>query len=140
MLSFLSILSGALIAIMIVQNGGLAEGIGNYHASVIIHVIGLLSVLAWMLIQREKLHWDKRTPWAYYLGGVLGVITVVTNNLCFFSLGVSLTLALGLFGQCVAGGVVDHFGLFGLPKMRFRKQHLLSFGFIIAGIATMLLL
>ncbi len=138
MLPFLSIISGVLIAIMIAQNGGLASSLGNYHSTVAVHVVGLLSILLWMLFRREKLHWDRSTPWAYYLGGALGVITVVTNNLCFFSLGVSLTLATGLLGQCVAGGIVDHFGLFGLPKVPFRKQHLISFGFIIAGIAIML--
>jgi transporter family-2 protein len=122
---------------MIAQNGGLAGLIGNYHATIIVHVVGLISILLWMLIRREKLHWNRSTTWPYYMGGVLGVITVVSNSLCFFSLGVSLTLALGLLGQCAAGGIIDHFGLFGLPKLHFRKQHWLSFGIITAGIAMM---
>ena len=140
MLLFLSIVSGAFISVMLVQNGGLAEQFGNYRSSVIVHIVGLTCILLWMFLRREKFRWDKTTPPAYYLGGVLGVITVVTSNLCFFSLGVSLTLALGLFGQCLFGGIVDHFGLFGLPMVPFRKQHLISFGFIISGIAIMYLL
>ncbi len=139
MLSFLSVLSGVLISIMIAQNGGLADLYGNYHSSVLIHVTGLAAVLLWMLLRREKLRWDKTTAWPYYLGGVVGVLTVVANNLSFATLGVSLTLALGLLGQCITGGVVDHFGLFGMPKTPFRKQHFFSFGLIIAGIVIMML-
>lgn len=139
MLSLLSILSGAIIAVMIVQNGGLAGLYGNYHSTVIIHVVGLVTILLWILLRREKFHWDKTTPWPYYLGGTLGVATVVANSVSFAALGVSLTLALGLLGQCLAGGFVDHFGLFGMPKLPFRKQHLVSFGLIVAGIVVMML-
>ncbi len=139
MLSFLSIVSGVLISLMIAQNGGLAGLYGLHHSTVLVHVVGLCSILLWMLLRREKPRWDRSTPWPYYCGGVLGVLTVVFNNLGFAALGVSLTLALGLLGQCIAGGVVDHFGLFGMPKTPFRKGHLVSFGFIIAGIALMML-
>ena len=139
MLLLLSIISGMLIAVMIAQNGALAALVGNYHSTVIVHVVGLIAILGWMLIRREKFRWDKTTRWYEYLGGVLGVVTVVTNNLCFFTLGVSLTLVLGLLGQCIAGGIVDHFGLFQLPKKPFRKGHLVSFGLIIAGIVVMYL-
>ena len=139
MLTFLSVLSGSLIAVMIVQNAGLAEMFGTYHSTVLVHIIGLLGILFWIFLKREKLHWDRTTPWYYYLGGVLGVLTVALANLTFFSLGVSLTLSLQLLGQCIAGGIMDHFGLFGLPRTPFRKQHLLSFAFIIAGIMMMYL-
>ena len=140
MLSLLSVISGILIAVMIVQNGSLAEQSGNYTSSIVVHAVGLVAILLWMFFRREKFRWDARTRWPYYLGGVLGVLTVVANNLCFFSLGVSLSLALGLLGQCIAGGVVDHFGLFGLPRLPFLKQHILSFGLIVSGIVMMYLL
>lgn len=140
MLLFLSILSGIFIAVMIAQNGDLGAAYGNYHATLLIHVVGLCCILLWMLARREKIRLDRSTPFIYLLGGAFGVGTVVLNNLCFWDLGVSLTLALGLLGQCMAGGLVDHFGWFGLPKRPFQKQHLLSFFMIAAGIAVMMLL
>ena len=139
MLTLLSVLSGILIAVMIAQNGGLASLHGTYPSAVIVHGIGLISILLWMLIKREKFHWDRSTHWPYYWGGALGVITVLLNNLSFEFLGISLTLSLGLLGQCLAGGIIDHFGFFNLPKRPFRKQHLLSFAFIVAGLALMML-
>lgn len=138
MLFFLSILSGILIAVMIAQNGALSSQYSNYHATVLVHAVGLASILLWMLLRHEKPHWNKHTKPHYYFGGLLGVLTVLFNNLCYTALGVSLTLALGLLGQCVAGGIVDHFGLFGLSKLPFQKGHILSFFFIIAGIIVML--
>lgn len=138
MLIFLSILSGILIAVTVAQNGDLAVVFGNYHGTVLVHVVGLVTIVLWMLIRREKPSLNRKTPWPYYFGGALGVLTVVWNNLCFSSLGISLTLSLGLLGQCVAGGVVDHLGWFGMAKRRFQKQHLVSFALIIGGILMML--
>ena len=136
----LSVFSGVLIAVMIAQNAELASISGNYHSTVMVHCVGLLSLLLWMLLRREKFRWDRSTRWFEYLGGVFGVITVVACNLTFFSLGVSLTLALGLLGQCLAGGLADHFGLFGLKRIPFCRQHFVSFGLILAGIVMMYLL
>lgn len=140
MLVALSLLSGALIALTVAQNGELALLFGNYHATVLVHGVGLAAILLWMLLRKEKPTWNRSTPWPYVLGGVFGVLTVVLNNLCFVSLGVSLTLALGLLGQCLAGGLIDHLGLFGLPKLPFRRGHVLSFGLIAAGLVLMLTL
>ena len=139
MFLLLSIVSGIIIAVMIAQNAGLSEAFGMYHSTVIVHIVGLFCILLWMLLRREKFRWNLKTLWPYYLGGVFGVITVVLANFTFFSLGVSLTLALQLFGQCLAGGLVDHFGLFGLPKTPFRRQHWISFALISTGLVMMYL-
>ncbi len=139
MLTFLAILSGSLLAITIAQNGDLAVYHGNYHATVMVHAVGLVCILIWMLLKRERFRIDPKTPFVYLMGGVLGVLTVVLNNLCFVELGVSITLALGLLGSCLAGGIADHFGLFGLTKKPFRRQHILSLGLIAAGTAVMML-
>ena len=139
MVLFLSVLSGIIIAVMIAQNAGLSEAFGMYHSTVIVHIVGLLCILLWMFLRKEKFRWNLTTHWPFYLGGVFGVITVVLANFTFFSLGVSLTLALQLLGQCLAGGLIDHFGWFGLPKTPFRRQHLISFSFIAIGLTLMYL-
>lgn len=139
MLTLLSILSGMLISIMVAQNGALSEMLGNYRATVIVHGVGLIAILLWMLIRKQKFSLQKGLPWYDYLGGSLGVLNVVFTNLCFPTLGVSVTLALGLLGQAAVGAVIDHFGLLGFQRLRFRKEHILSFGLIVAGILVMML-
>ena len=140
MLSFLALLAGALIAITVVQNGDLAIAIGNYHATVLVHVVGLVAILLVLLIRRKRFTWNPKTPWYAYFGGILGVLTVLGSNLSFAAVGVSVAVAMMLLGQTLMGAAVDQFGLFGAQRRPFQPGHLISIGLIITGIATMLLL
>ncbi|MDD3411616.1 MAG: DMT family transporter [Eubacteriales bacterium] len=140
MVSLFTLLGGALLAVTVMQNGDLAAFMGNYRATVAVHGVGLITLLAWMLLRREKFHLDRRMPWLYYMGGVLGVLTVVCLNLTYAELGVSVSLALGLLGQSLMGGIIDQFGLFHSVKRPFCRQHILSFALIIGGIVVMLVM
>lgn len=140
MLAFLAILSGALIALTVVQNGDLALYMGNYHATALVHLVGLVTILLVLVLRREKFRWDRHTPWYGYFGGVLGVLTVLGCNLSFATLGVSVSVAMLLLGQALMGVAVDQFGLFGAEKRPFRPQHIASFALIVGGVAVMLML
>ena len=139
MLAIFAILSGALIAVTVVQNGDLALYLGNYHATALVHAVGIVTILLWLLIRREKFTWNRLTPWYAYMGGVLGVLTVLGSNLSFAALGVSVSMALMLLGQTLMGVAVDQFGLFGAQKHPFQPAHAISLALIIGGIAVMLI-
>lgn len=136
----LSVLTGALIASMLVINGALSARYGVYLSTILIHVVGLLFILAVLLIKREPLRRGVRLPPAYYLGGAIGVATVVFNNIAFVHLGVSAILALGLLGQSVTALIIDQYGLFSMPKRRFQKRKLIGLSLIVFGIVLMLTL
>lgn len=138
MLSFLAILAGALIALTVVQNGDLALYFGNYLGTVMVHVVGLATILAVLLARRTPIRWDRKTPWYAYFGGVLGVLTVLGCNRSFATLGVSVSVAMLLLGQTAMGAAVDQFGLFGAEKRPFAAAHVLSFVLIAGGIGVML--
>ena len=110
---FLSLLIGILVAVMIAFNGGLTTVYGIYSATVIIHIVGLILIGAIILFRREK-PFARRLPWYLYIGGVLGVATTASVNFAFGKISLSAILALGLFGQSVAGVLVDQLGLFGM--------------------------
>ena len=122
---------------MVVSNGMLTGQYGMYSAAVIIHIVGLLFILAWVLLKRDKL-FSGRHAWYLYIGGFIGVFTTVFNNLAFGRISVSAILALALFGQSVMGFVVDQFGLLKMPKYPFIKQKLIGLALILIGIAAML--
>jgi bacterial/archaeal transporter family-2 protein len=136
MYSILSALIGALTALMIALNGELAGHIGNYAASSIIHLSGLILV-ALLLLTRAASPFQRRIkPWLLS-GGALGFLTVAGANLGVLRLGVSLTLALGLFGQIVSALAVDHFGWLGAPVVSFDRRKIASLALIAAGIACL---
>lgn len=137
MYKLLSALIGAFIALMIPLNGTLAEVIGNYNASVLIHLIGLIAVIIVLLIGKLKIKFSKEISLYLYSGGAIGVFTVLFSNISFSALGVSLTIALGLLGQSITSIIIDHFGLLGMKVSRFEKKKIVGLLLIGVGIVVM---
>jgi len=135
--NLLSAFIGALIAIMIMINGTLSNAFGNYTSTVIIHIIGLLSMIFVLLLSRSNLKIVKGIPLYFYSAGAIGVFTVLFNNLSFSKLGVSITLALGLLGQSLSSIIIDHFGLMGMKVIKFQKRKLFGLILITLGILVM---
>ncbi len=135
--SLLALFTGVLIAGMVALNGALMEEYGVYSSTALIHVAGLLLIGVICLLAKEK-PFLKRAPWYLYLGGALGVVLTVCNNLSFGRISVSALLALGLFAQSVGGAAMDHYGLFGLPRRPFHRYKLVGITLTLAGIAAML--
>lgn len=135
----LSLIAGSLLAFMVSSNGIVGEAAGNYASSVIIHFIGLVGVIGVLLVTKAKFKNLRKLPLWMYSAGLIGIITVLFNNLTYTSLGVSLTVALGLLGQSLTSILIDHFGLFGLPVSRFDKKKIVGFMIILGGIIIMAL-
>lgn len=134
-----SIFVGALIAVMILLNGTLANSIGNYTASVVIHSIGLLGILGILMVKGSKLRLSKEVPKYAYTAGIIGVMPIIFNNIGFNVLGVSITLALGMFGQSITSIIVDHYGLFGMPVVPFNSRKIVGLIIILIGMIVMTL-
>ncbi|MCL2079164.1 MAG: DMT family transporter [Oscillospiraceae bacterium] len=134
---FLSLLTGILISVMVAFNGGLTTQYGVYSATIIVHIAGLIFIAFLVFINRERV-FAKKCSWFLYLGGAIGVLTTVFNNMAFGSISVSAILALGLFGQSVAGLLMDQYGLFNMPKHPFSKRKILGLFLIICGIVSMI--
>ncbi|NWK68857.1 DMT family transporter [Bacillus paramycoides] len=135
--NFLSVFIGALIAIMIPLNGILSEIIGNYTASVVIHLVGLVGVVIVLIINKNKILFEKGIPLYLYSAGAIGVFTVLFSNISFSALGASITIALSLLGQSITSIVIDHYGLLGMKVAKFEKKKLIGLLFISSGIVVM---
>jgi transporter family-2 protein len=133
---FLSLLTGILISVMVAFNGGLMQQYGVYSATIIIHIAGLLLITIMTIGKREN-PFSKRQSWYLYLGGVIGVMTTVFNNLSFSRISVSSLLALGLLGQSLTGLIIDQYGLLNMPKHIFKKRKILGLLLILCGIISM---
>lgn len=133
------VLVGLLIAIMVTVNGTLARVFGDYAATVIIHMIGLTLVSIIVISKKLTVKMSRNIPIYWFAGGAIGAFMIIFNNMCFDKLGVSLTLALGLVGQIIASAIIDHYGLFGLNISKFKKEKILGFITIFAGITIMVI-
>jgi len=133
----LSLLSGILVSVMVVFNGGLTQEYGVYSATVIIHITGLFLISSLQLIKRRRI-FPKKQAWYLYLGGAIGVATTVFNNFAFGHIGVSAILALGLFGQSIMGLIVDQFGLMKMPRHPFHKSKIYGILLTLTGTLSMM--
>jgi len=134
---FISIIIGAIISVMILYNGTLSNALGNFNSSIIIHIVGLISIILVLIISKSKLKIQRGIPFYLYSAGAIGVFTVVFTNLSFTKLGVSLTLALGLLGQSIFSIFIDHFGLLGMNIVKFKRKKYIGLLFISFGIFVM---
>ncbi|AWK52320.1 hypothetical protein DIC82_15510 [Clostridium beijerinckii] len=137
MYNFLSLLIGALVAIMVTFNGELSNGLGTYSSLVIIHLVGFVIILVIMFYKKIKISFKSSLPLYLYSAGAISVFTVMFNNLSYPILGVSLPVALGLLGQLIASLAFDHYGFLGMSKIHFNKKKFVGLFIIIIGIFIM---
>jgi bacterial/archaeal transporter family-2 protein len=138
--NMLTAITGALIAIMIGFNGVLSNAIGNFNSTVIIHMVGLICIIFILIITRSKISFRKNASLFLYSAGVIGVLIVLFTNISVQTLGVSLTVALGLIGQSTSSLVIDQLGLFGMKKTEFDKRKTIGFSIMLIGIVIMTVL
>ena len=137
MYNILALLIGALISIMISFNSRFEGYVGSTYSVVIIHAVGLITILIIAAIKKEKKVIKESIPFYLFLGGIFGVMLTLVNIITIGSIGVALTTALAVFGQLVFSSLVDHFGLFGLTKYEFNPKKLVGLFIVLVGLVIM---
>lgn len=131
-----SIITGLIITVMVVFNGQLTNFYGVYLSTVIIHLIGFISISIICTIKKVKII-NHKVSILLYIGGAIGVATILFNNLSFGKISVTAINGLGLLGQALTSIVIDQFGLFEMPKNKFEKKKCISFVFLLLGVTVM---
>ena len=137
MYSIITILSGVLLAVMVVVNGELSAQYGVFGSSVIVQVVGTLFALAMIVIKREKMVLKTTFSKWYYLSGIVTAAITVLQNAAFHYISMTSIIALGLIGQTIISLLIDQFGLFGMKKTAPSKSLIVSLIFAGIGIIVM---
>ncbi len=136
MYPMLSVFVGILITLMITLNSHLAEAAGNLLSVLVIHGTAFVIIQAVLsFVRPEKT--GLSVPLTLRLGGILGVLIVMLNNICFLNQGASLTIALGILGQSLTAQIVDSTGFLGMEKHPFGKGRIPGWILIFFGAAVM---
>ncbi len=138
MFNFLALLTGAIVALMIMVNGELTIQHGVFISTAIIHIVGIIFALLLLKLKNIKMPSLKNLPFWVFTGGMFGIITTVCNNFSFGKISVTAILALGLFGQTVTSLFIDSFGLFGAKKSAIKKSTLIGIIVSLIGITVMM--
>lgn len=132
----LGILSGIVLAYMNYINSKLGTVYGNNISLVIIHLVGLICIIPFCI---KGITVIKGIPLWCYLGGAIGILTILFCNTSIAVLGVTVQMAISLLGQTLSSVVIDHFGLFGFEKYPLTKNKMISIVLIIIGMVVMIL-
>ena len=132
-----SLLSGSLVATMVRLNASLGEKIGIVESAFVVHLVGTFFLLSFLFspAHRGFLKNLKETPKHLWIGGVLGVLVVLTSNYCVPQLGLLLTLGLFVCANLFFSTCADHFGFFDLPRFPMTQKRLLGLIIAITGVA-----
>ncbi len=134
------LLAGVLMAAQGSLNTVLGKAVGRSVATLVVQVTGALAAGALVLSGVEKADWPGlgRVPWYVYLGGVIGVAIVFAVVVSMGRLGVATATTAILFGQITAAAIIDHFGLFGIPRVPFSLFKVLGLALFTAGARILL--
>ncbi len=134
MYSLLVLIAGMLQSAMMAFNGLLSDTIGLFGVSLVVHASGgLLLVFYIMLFVRKRITL-RGMPWYLYSAGFFGVLLVSVSSWCVGVLGAAVTTCLSVAGQLVISAVIDHYGMFHVPKVPFSARRIPCFMLILAGI------
>lgn len=133
--------SGLLPPIQTAVNSQLRTAVDSFFlASLISFVVGviILAIIVAIFVRRFTFSKRKDTGeelplWAF-IGGFLGVAYVTANIVLMPYLGVALTIMILLCGQMVMALLIDHFGMFSIPKQQIDNKRIIGILFIIGGI------
>lgn len=132
----LGIAAGSTIAFQSIINTALGRRTGNFGSVLIVTLVSIAVMVLLILLfpaQSNLSELPKPNEWYLYLGGVLGIVIVVAPILLIPRLGASTTLAAIVVGQLVTALIIDHFGLFGLPRIEITLTRLLGLLLLLAG-------
>ncbi|NFP73771.1 EamA-like transporter family protein, partial [Clostridium argentinense] len=100
--------------------------------------IGFILIIIISIIKKNRFSNLRKLPLMFFLPGILSVITILLNNISIPKIGLTLTIGITSFGQLVMSSLVEHFGLFGMPVNKFKKEKILGFSIISLGIIVMI--
>ena len=130
-----SLVAGILVCLQGVFNTRVSDKVGLWETTAIVHATGLFFVLLIILF------WGKgnirklgEVNKIYLLGGILGVIIVFSVMKGISLLGAGFSVAILLITQLIVATIIDSFGLFGCPQIKFHITKLLGVVIMVIGI------
>ena len=144
-LSIIPVLMGLTVSSQTAVNSRLGKYTKTpFMASAISFFIGALFLLILLVLTKTSIFIPLTTfthnPWWLWIVGFTGAFGLTVNILLFPRLGSVQTAVLPIFGQMLAGILVDQFGLFYSPISKVTPVKLLGLILVLLGMLTVVVL
>ena len=132
----LALTAGIAVPVMAALNAQLAGKMGSpFAAAAVLSAVALLTLVALTLASGATpatLRWP--APTLGYGAGLLFVVYIASITWLAPRIGVGNAVFLVLLGQLVTSAVIDHFALFGAPKVEISPRRLLGLAIMAVGV------
>jgi len=137
----LAALSGAAMALQGTFNAALGKVIGVWQSTLVVHVIGVLTVVIIIIAlgagwQTNKL---QEVPWYAYLGGIMNVVIIYAVVRTIPQIGVGNATTAIIVAQILTALMIDNLGAFGMKQYDFQIKDLLGVLLLAAGARILLM-
>ena len=137
----IAMVAGAAMAVQGTMNSVLGKVIGLWESTLVVHIIGLITVVGVILVTGVGfggLAKGGEAPWYVYLGGLLNVIIIFGVVKSMPQIGVGNATTGIIFAQILTAVMIDKFGIMGVEKVPFRWLDLLGVALLAVGTRIML--
>lgn len=138
----LAALSGAAMALQGTFNAALGKVVGIWESTLIVHLIGTITVLLIMLgLSKGFGSFSKLNSVPYYafLGGVLNVLIIYALVRAIPQVGVGNATTAIIITQVLTAVCIDSLGAFGMKKYDFHYSDILGVALLAAGARILLM-
>ncbi|MBC2580927.1 DMT family transporter [Clostridium sp. DJ247] len=130
-----SLIAGVSMSFQGVFNTRLGDKIGQWETNAFVQGTGfILTLIVLFMFGKGNLKNIKNANKLYLLGGLLGVIIIFTVMQGIKSLGPTCSIAVILVAQLTSAALIDAFGLFDTPQVKFGITKLIGVAVMIVGI------
>ncbi|MBS2772213.1 DMT family transporter [Anoxybacillus rupiensis] len=131
----LSLVGGMLAGLQAPINGSLGKKIGSLEGAFTSFFVGTLFLtFAALFFGKGQLVQLLQVPKWNLLGGLLGAAFVTITIISVPKVGAAAAILAAIVGQLVISMVIDHFGLFGVPKIPMNMNRLFGLLFMLAAL------
>jgi bacterial/archaeal transporter family-2 protein len=132
----LALTAGVMGALQVAILGALGQRIGELEASAFAFVLTALAGIVILLVARQSLSGlveATRQPWWMVIGGLTGVVVVISLVIAGPRIGIVATSALLIAGQLGGASLVDRFGLFGAERVPIDATRIAGLALLAVG-------
>lgn len=131
----LPVIAGVAISMQGILSSKMGTKTGFMETAVLIHLFGLLTALAvYIVFSRGSLHFIIRPSLISVIAGSMGVIIVICIAKSISLNGAAVTVIVSVLIQMVVSKIIEHYGLFGVPRTPVNIYQILSILMIAGGV------
>ncbi|HCF49422.1 MAG TPA: hypothetical protein DER60_04020 [Syntrophomonas sp.] len=122
-------------------NAALGKVIGIWQSTLVVHVIGVLTVS--LIILALGIGWQtsklQEVPWYAYLGGIMNVVIIYAVVRTIPQIGVGNATTAIIVAQILTALIIDNIGAFGMKQCDFQIRDILGVLLLAVGARILLM-